>query len=62
MDATFRTYLKQSPEEAEKKILELRDKVKKVNGVFILVWHNNTFAPTKEGNEWRRIFLNLLTS
>ncbi len=62
MDATFRTYLKQTPAEAEKKILELRDKVKKVNGVFILVWHNNTFAPTKEGNEWRRIFLELLSS
>jgi len=60
IDASFKTYLKLSPEEAEKKILELRDKVKSVHGTFIIIWHNDTFASTVEGEKWRTIFLNLL--
>ena len=62
MDATFKTYLKQSPAEAEKKIIELREKVKKVNGTFIVIWHNDSFSPTSEGKEWRKVFENLLKS
>jgi hypothetical protein len=60
MDFTMKEYLKLAPNEAEKKINEIKDKIKKVNGLFIMVWHNDTFAPTPEGMEWRRIFTNLL--
>lgn len=62
MDATFRTYLKQKPTEAEKKIFELYNKVKAVNGTFIMIWHNDTFEPTDDGKEWTRVFLKLLNS
>ena len=60
MDATFRTYLKQSPQEAEKKLTEYYHKIKKVNGTFSIIWHNDTFAPTQEGKQWRKVFENLL--
>jgi hypothetical protein len=61
MDATFKTYLKQSPQEAEKKLVELYNKIKKVNGTFAVIWHNDTFAETNEGKQWRKVFENLLT-
>jgi len=60
MDATFKTYLKLSPPEAEKKLIELYQKIKKVNGIFSIIWHNDTFAPTPEGKQWRKVFENLL--
>jgi hypothetical protein len=28
--------------------------------MFCVVWHNETFAPTKEGLGWRKVFENLL--
>ena len=62
MDATFKTYLNQTAVEAEKRIFELLKKVKRVNGTFIMIWHNDTFAPTPEGKEWRQLFLKLLKS
>jgi hypothetical protein len=60
MDATFKTYLKLTPAEAEKELIALFEKVKKVNGTFIVIWHNDTFEPTIEGKEWRKVFENLL--
>ncbi len=60
MDATFKTYLKNKPAEAEKKILELYEKVKSVNGTFVMVWHNDTFLPTNEGKDWMQLFVKLL--
>lgn len=62
MDATFKSYMHLSPSEAEVRLLELRDKVKKHNGNFIVIWHNDTFSNTPEGLEWRKVFEKLLTS
>ncbi len=62
MDVTFKTYLNKTAVEAEKKIIELREKVKRVNGTFIMIWHNDTFAPTPEGKDWRQLFVKLLES
>ena len=60
MDATFINYLHKSPEDAFQKMQEIREKVKKYNGVFCLIWHNETFAPTKEGLAWRSVFERML--
>jgi hypothetical protein len=60
MDATFNTYMKMAPAEAEIKLLELKEKVKKYGGTLCIVWHNETFAPTKEGLEWRKVFEKML--
>ena len=62
MDTTFKTYLNQTASEAEKKIIEYRDKVKRVNGTFIMIWHNDTFVASTEGEKWRQLFLKLLES
>jgi hypothetical protein len=60
MDATFKTYIKTSPEESLQKMLELKEKIKKHGGTLCIVWHNETFAPTKEGLEWRKVFEKML--
>lgn len=44
MEATFKYYLNLSPDEALAKILQLMNQVKKVNGTFISVWHNESLS------------------
>ena len=61
MDTTFQTYLLQTPEEAQEKILHILHKVKEVGGIFISLWHNDTFATTETGIRWRKVFENVLT-
>ena len=60
MDTTFKTYLKLSPQEAEVKLIELYHKIKKVNGIFAVIWHNETLPNTTEGQQWRQVFENML--
>jgi hypothetical protein len=60
MDTTFTTYLKLTPEEAEKKIMNLLEKVKSVRGTFVSLWHNDTFAPNDRGLNWRKVFENVI--
>jgi hypothetical protein len=60
MDVTFKTYIKSTPAEVEKKLTEFYYKVKKVNGTFAVIWHNDTFPNTNEGRQWRKVFENLL--
>jgi hypothetical protein len=44
-----------SPGEAQKGIFSLMDEVKKVNGMFIPIWHNHTVSDTKEYREWKKV-------
>jgi hypothetical protein len=62
MDATFKTYLNQTAIEAEKKIFEYYEKIKRVNGTFIMIWHNDTFSSSREDEDWRQLFIKLLSS
>jgi hypothetical protein len=62
MDTTFKTYTKSAPSEAYEKLKELKQKVKNHGGTFCIVWHNETFAPNKEGLEWRKVFEQLLNN
>lgn len=60
MDATFKTYLKYTPQQALEKMIELREKARLFGGVFSVVWHNDTFASTPEGMQWRSVFEQML--
>ena len=60
MDTTFTTHFALTAAESEKKILEFYEKVRRVNGNFIMIWHNDTFSPTQEGQEWRKLFVKFL--
>lgn len=52
MEVTYKDFLKQTPEESLQSIQRLIDEVKKVNGTFISIWHNNTIIKTKYEKDW----------
>jgi hypothetical protein len=56
MDVTLQQYLRLNPDEAIEKIRELMDKVKKVNGTFISLWHNESLSDKGVWQGWRRVF------
>jgi hypothetical protein len=47
MDVTLRQYRSLTPEQAEKRILLLAERCRRVNGVFTLLWHNSSLQ-----DEW----------
>ena len=61
MDITPLHYYKLSPEQAIEKNLELLNRVKAVNGVFISLWHNESLSGTGrwEGG-WTKVYEQLL--
>ncbi|HRP59429.1 MAG TPA: hypothetical protein PK833_03965, partial [Vicingus sp.] len=60
MEATFKYYLKSSPEEANKEINELLEAVKSVNGTFVSVWHNESLSDEGNWEGWKEVYLKLL--
>jgi Family of unknown function (DUF7033) len=56
MDVTLMQYLRLSPDEAIEKIGELMDKVKKVDGTFISLWHNESLSDKGVWQGWRKVF------
>jgi len=60
MDGTLRDYLNLTPEDATNKIKKLIAEVKKVNGTFISLWHNESLSNEKRWKGWRRVYEMLL--
>ncbi len=60
MDATFKYYLNQSPDEALKSIQQIIHEVKVVNGHFISLWHNETWSDFGIWKGWKRVYENML--
>jgi len=56
MDVTLRQYLRLDADEAVEKIREIMNKVKKVNGTFISVWHNESLSDKGVWQGWRKVF------
>lgn len=56
MDVTLRDYLGLSPEDAAKKAEALMEEVKKVGGVFINLWHNETVNDIGHWQGYRKVF------
>lgn len=57
MDASYQYYLKTSPQEAIKNIFDLIDETKKVNGKFVMIWHNNSLSELNEWKNWSDVFI-----
>ena len=53
MDGTLRDYLDLNIDEAYEKTSMLMQEVKKVNGTFILLWHNETLSDEKRWKGWK---------
>ena len=60
MDGTLKDYMKLTPADAIAKIRQLVDEVRKVNGTFISLWHNESLSDKKRWRGWRAVYENLL--
>ena len=58
MDVALRQYLRLKPDEAIEKTKELMNKVKKVNGTFVSLWHNESLSDKGVWQGWRNVFEN----
>ena len=56
MEGTLKYYMKIGPEEALTHYKKLIDEVKKVDGTFISLWHNDTLSNQGLWEGWRHIF------
>ncbi|CAN5426563.1 hypothetical protein BH09BAC5_BH09BAC5_02430 [soil metagenome] len=56
MDATLNLYMHLSPEEAVAKVKNLIEEVRKVNGVFTTLWHNETLSDEKNWKGWKKVY------
>lgn len=60
MDVTLKNYLQMDPEEARQLVEQLMLEVKKVNGTFISLWHNESLKESGQWLGWRQIFEQIL--
>ncbi len=56
MDVTLKDYMHLSNEESLAKILALKNEVKKVNGTFISLFHNETLSENDKWRGWNSIY------
>jgi len=56
MDVTLKNYLQLTPEVAWLLIEELMTEVKKVNGTFISLWHNESLGDSGQWPGWHKVF------
>jgi hypothetical protein len=56
MDATLRFYMKVKPESIKELVKPLVDEVKKRNGTFISIWHNETISDWREWRGWKNAY------
>lgn len=54
MDATLNLYMRLTPDEAFDKVKNLIVEIKKVNGVFSTLWHNETLSDEKQWKGWKK--------
>lgn len=60
MDTTFKTYLKTNPEQSLELVSELLQEVKKVNGTFISLWHNESLSNYGRWEGWGDLYEQIL--
>ncbi len=60
MDVTLKNYLHLDPEEAGELIQKLMLEIRKVNGTFISLWHNESLKDSGQWLDWRKIFEQVL--
>ncbi len=60
MDTGLQQYMKLTPEQAIEKIGQLVEEVRKVNGTFISLWHNESLSEWKDWTGWSEVYRQLL--
>ncbi len=56
MDATLNYYHELSPRQFPDAVYPIIDEVKKVNGTFISLWHNNSLSDENEWAGWKKVY------
>lgn len=56
MDVTLKNYMHLNAEKAEQLVDELMNEVKKVDGTFISLWHNESLKDSGPWEGWRKVF------
>ncbi|ANW94790.1 hypothetical protein AXE80_00110 [Wenyingzhuangia fucanilytica] len=56
MDGTLNQYLELEPEQAIKEVKDLIVEVKKVNGLFVSLWHNSSLSETGIWKNWQKVY------
>lgn len=60
MEGTLKYYMKVLPEDAMSYIQPLIDEVKKVDGTFISLWHNDTLNDAGTWKGWRDVYIQMI--
>ena len=60
MDATLMRHLKLSPKEALERVRELCSHVKEVEGILVLLWHNESVSDRWEWQGWMSFYQEVL--
>ena len=60
MDATLNLYMRLTPDEAFDKVKNLIVEIKKVNGVFSTLWHNETLSDEKQWKGWKKVYEDII--
>ncbi|HXH18093.1 MAG TPA: hypothetical protein VNJ07_03330, partial [Chitinophagales bacterium] len=55
-DATFNYYHNIGPRQFPDAVYPIIDEIKKVNGTFISLWHNNSLCEEKEWSGWKKVY------
>jgi len=56
MDRTLHDYKQYSLEKSAEKMKDLVEKIRKYNGVFVSLWHNETLSNLREWKNWRELY------
>jgi hypothetical protein len=56
MDGTLNEYMELTVDEAQYLTKEIIDKVKRVNGTFISLWHNETVSDNRHWKDWKQVY------
>jgi hypothetical protein len=56
MDGTLNEYMNLPVDDAQYLVKELMDRVKKVDGVFMSLWHNETVSDNRNWQEWNQVY------
>jgi len=59
MDGTLRDYLQLSNKRSYEVILKLAKEVKKVNGTFIMLFHNDTLSNRGRWRRWKKLYIDI---
>tara|TARA_R110002050_G_scaffold200591_1_gene335576 strand:- start:128744 stop:129991 length:1248 start_codon:yes stop_codon:yes gene_type:complete len=60
MEATVKYYFKEGPEKAMPYFREYIDKVKRYNGTFVSLWHNDSLSEWGQWKGWKQVYLGMI--